>query len=113
MICGIFGVIHCYSEFGSFMSLAIIGTIIITIIIMKEGLQLALNITELSKQFTQSYLQNDTRISKRERKYFKACQPLTFPSGYFGIVKKSTFPFCMSDIVLLRVIDLLLLFRGR
>jgi hypothetical protein len=111
MIASLFGLIGYYQEFASFVIVAITGAMLVTFITVKTCLHLATNITISSTEFIESFLRNNATCTKRERKCFRALRRLCIPSGFLSDIQTETFPFIMSEIVLLRVIDLLLAFR--
>ena len=95
------------SHVGFFVTWAFGITFFITIGATKVLLNLATYLTDCSKEFTASFLQNDFELNPVQRRALKACPPLLLKIGSFSVISKDTFPSVMSDIVVAQTADIL------
>ena len=83
--------------------------LLITIGITKFCMDAAHDITDLSERFKKSFLDNDMQLTAGQKRMLRASNKLRLDVGEFTSITKETFPFIMSQIVVAKVVDLLLL----
>jgi hypothetical protein len=80
------------------------------ILVFRKALALVIKLTERSALFPTSYLRNEWRLRKADRKFYASCPPFIVRLGLFTI-NRQTFLIIMNNVVVFSVINLLIAFR--
>lgn len=112
MVTSLSFVISFYDHINILFIIGSIGIFMLTCTLTGFCCQYAADIVEKSAQFSSSYLKNMLGLNQTLRTQLKICWAFDMSIGNFKKVNKETFPNIISEIVLAKVVDLLLMLRN-
>lgn len=66
----------------------------------------------ISKKFVCSHRRNESKLTAVFRRQLKTCKPLEVSISNFNKLSKATYPYIMSEVVLSKVVDMLLMWTN-
>ena len=110
LISSLYVVIQFWELIDTLILVAAIILFAVTFVCMLVICKLASGLTELSIDFSRSYLSNEKRLSKAIVLTYRCCRALHIPVGPFFYLKRTTAPTIMQEVVAQTVIFLIFSF---
>jgi hypothetical protein len=111
LITSLFAIIGFYHQLHPSILVIASSAAVLTFVLTETLFKLANYVTDVSRDFKDSYLQNDFKLEKFERLRFKSCRALDIYAGNLFKVSRRTYITFVYDVVLNNVVNLIIEFR--